>query len=155
MTLYASSHMIDISSEHDNKQTTKMGYFSCFDLISPGCDLEVILPWPWYNSPMKLNTYQCDHVYLAWVSTYLFLYHPKGQGYHTSMTSGDLVHAYKLCRPPKVTWYIVMFQKMWSTQIPRGRGYSWAHARYNSLNLHTLATSIQKHIICCAVHSRR
>ena len=35
----------------------------------------------------------------------------------------------------EVTWYIVMFQKMWSTQIPRGRGYSWAHARYNSLTL--------------------
>ena len=39
------------------------------------------------------------HVYLTWVSIYLydtFLYHPKGQGYHTLMTPGDLV-----CRPPE------------------------------------------------------
>ena len=26
---------------------------------------------------------------------------PKGQGYHTSMTPGDLLHAEKICRPPE------------------------------------------------------
>ena len=63
-------------------------------------DLAMTLRWPYHdhwwpldNSPMKPNTHPCHHVYLTWVSTYLFLYHLKGQGHPTSMTSGDLVHA--------------------------------------------------------------
>ena len=38
---------------------------------------------------MKPNTYPCHHVSFAWVSNFLFLYHPKLQGYPTSMTFGD------------------------------------------------------------------
>ena len=74
---------------------------------------------------MKPTTNPCHHVYLAWVSTYLydtFLYHPKGQGYHTSMTPGDLTLHRKYADHLKVTWYIVRLKKIWSTKIPRGKG---------------------------------
>ena len=37
--------MIDITSEHNvSKNNTKSAIFSCFELISPGCDLEMISP---------------------------------------------------------------------------------------------------------------
>ena len=54
--------------------------FNHFELIWTCCDLEMTLSWPWDNSPMKPNTYSCHHVYLAWVSSDLLLYHPRVKG---------------------------------------------------------------------------
>ena len=45
-------------------------------------------------------------------------YNPKGKGYHTSMTSGDLVHADHL----KVTWYTIRLKKYGLQKYPGGGG---------------------------------
>ena len=62
--------MIDITSEHNVKQKQpKSAIFSCFELISRGCDFDLISICPWGNSHMELNTNRCHHVYLGWAST--------------------------------------------------------------------------------------
>ena len=48
--------MIDIKSEHNVSKNNKNKLFQLFELISPGCDLEMISPRPWGSSPMEPNT---------------------------------------------------------------------------------------------------
>ena len=85
-------------------------------------DLEMTLPWAWDNSPIKSNTYPCHHVYLAWVSTYLFLYHPNGQGYLNRWPLVTLTMCRKSADHLKVTWYIIRLKTNWSTKVSRGGG---------------------------------
>ena len=94
--------------------------------VSRCFDLAMTLRWPYHDlgitdSPMKPSTYPCHHEY----SAYLFLYHLKGQGYHISMTSGDFVHAWKICTPPESNVVHNTVKKIWSSKIPSG-GYRWA-----------------------------
>ena len=93
-----------------------------FEMIWPCYDLEMTLPWPWDNSPMIPSTYPCHHVYLAWVSTYLCLYHPKGQNTLLRWPLVTLSMHRKSADHLKVTWYIIKFKKKLSTKVPRGEG---------------------------------
>ena len=114
------------------------------------------LPWPWDNYPMKPTTNPCHHVYLAWVSTCLYMTH----SYKTLRVKGTILwwplvtlsmHR-KYADPLKLTWYIVRFKKKWSTKIPRGGGGGGLWLLTHGLNV--FASEIQMRLLSLRLHNK-
>ena len=98
-----------------------------FELIWHCYDLEMTLPRPWDNSPMKSTTNLCHHVYLYMTHSYTTL-RVKGTILRWPLVTLSMHR--KSADLLKVTWHIVRLKKYGLQKYPRGGGRGFRLSAY-------------------------